>query len=215
MVLQSMTYAQNLWIFFVLLFGIIIVPGMDMFFVITNSLTGGRARGLAATAGTMFSSVFYTLFGAFFVGVITKLAPSLITLILFAGAAYMSWIGYTLLKSSITVDDLGNVKTKSNWSAFRQGLFTSLLNPKAYVFILATYPIFIKPNFGPVWSQALVMGIMTLLTQLAVYGSLALAAAKSRDMLVSNPVATIWIGRIAGVMFLCVAALTVWHALPI
>ena len=208
-----MTYAQNLWIFFVLLFGIIVLPGMDMFFVITNSLTGGRARGLAATAGVMLSSIFYTLFGAFFVGVITKLAPSLITFILFAGAAYMSWIGFTLFKSSIIVDDLGRANTQSKWSAVRQGFLTSILNPKAYVFILATYPVFIQPSFGPVWSQALVLGILTLFTQLGVYGGLVLAAAKSRDLLISNPTVTIWIGRAAGLMFIAVAALTVWHAL--
>ncbi len=207
------SYAQNLWIFFALLFGIIIVPGMDMFFVLTNTLTGGKARGLAAIAGTMLASVFYTLFGAFFVGVITKLAPSLITGILFAGAAYMIWIGFTLLRSSITVDDLGKPNTKSMWSAFRQGMITSLLNPKAYVFILATYPIFIQPKFGPVWSQALVMGVITVLTQLGIYGGLALAAAKSRDLLISNPQATMWIGRVAGMMFIAVAALTLWHAL--
>lgn len=208
-----MTYAQNLWIFFVLLFGIIIVPGMDMFFVMANSLTGGRARGLAATAGVMLGGVFHTLFGAFFVGAITKLAPSLITAILIAGAAYMAWVGFTLIKSSITVDDLGTAKTKSMWAAFRQGAITCILNPKAYVFVLAVYPVFIQPRFGPVWSQALTMGILTALTQLGIYGGLALAAAKSRDLLISNPATTIWIGRVAGVLFLCVAALTVWHAL--
>ena len=208
-----MTYAQNLWIFFVLLFGIIIVPGMDMFFLITNTLTGGKARGLAATAGVMLASVFYTLFGAFFVGVITKLAPSLITIILFAGATYMTWIGFTMLMSSITVDDLGKANSKSMWSAFRQGIITSMLNPKAYVFILATYPVFIQPKFGPVWSQALVLGLLTVATQFGIYGSLSLAAAKSRDLLISNPRVTIWIGRCAGVMFVLVAVLTVWHAL--
>jgi threonine/homoserine/homoserine lactone efflux protein len=207
------TYTQNLWIFFLLLFGIIAVPGMDMFFVMTNSLTGGRMRGLAATSGVMLGGVFHTLFGAFFVGVITKLAPSLIIAILFAGAAYMAWIGITLLRSSITVDDLGNRSSASQWVAFRQGLVTCLLNPKAYVFVLAVYPVFIQTRFGPVWAQALAMGILTAFTQLGIYGGLALAAAKSRDLLISNPNATIWIGRIAGMMFVAVAALTVWHAL--
>jgi threonine/homoserine/homoserine lactone efflux protein len=207
------TYTQNLWIFFLLLFGIIAVPGMDMFFVMTNSLTGGRMRGLAATSGVMLGGVFHTLFGAFFVGVITKLAPSLIIAILFAGAAYMAWIGITLLRSSITVDDLGNRSSASQWVAFRQGLVTCLLNPKAYVFVLAVYPVFIQTRFGPVWAQALAMGILTAFTQLGIYGGLALAAAKSRDLLISNPNATIWIGRIAGMMFVAVAALTLWHAL--
>ncbi len=209
------SYSQNLWIFFVLLFGIIIVPGMDMFFVMTNALTGGRKRGLAATFGVMLGGVFHTVFGAFFVGIITKLAPSLITVILFAGAAYMSWIGYSLLRSSITVDDLGNRSSASQWVAFRQGFITCILNPKAYVFILATYPVFIQPRFGPVWSQALVMGTITMLTQAGIYGGLALAAAKSRDLLISNPQVTIWIGRVAGLMFVGVAALTVWHALSV
>ncbi len=68
-----MTYAYNLWIFSVLLFGIIIVPGMDMFFVIANALTGGRARGLSATAGVMLGGVFHTVFAAVCVGVLTTL----------------------------------------------------------------------------------------------------------------------------------------------
>ncbi len=208
-----MTYAQNLWLFSVLLFGIIIVPGMDMFFVVANSLTGGKLRGLAATAGIMLGGIFHTIFGAFFVGIITKLAPSIITIILFAGAAYMMWIGITLIKSSITVDDFGKANTKSMWAAFRQGLFTCLLNPKAYVFVLATYPIFIQAKYGPVWGQALVMGLITIVTQLTIYGGLGLAAAKSRELLISNPNVTIWIGKLAGVMFIGVATLTVWHAL--
>jgi threonine/homoserine/homoserine lactone efflux protein len=208
-----MTYAQNLWLYFALLFGIIIVPGMDMFFVMANALTGGRTRGLAATSGVMLGGVFHTIFGAFFVGAITKLAPSLITAILFAGAAYMLWIGFTLIRSAITVDDIGSSSSRSQWIAFRQGFITSILNPKAYVFVLAVYPVFIQTRFGPVWPQALVMGVLTVLTQLGIYGGLALAAAKSRDLLISNPVVTIWIGRGAGAMFILVAALTVWHAL--
>lgn len=208
-----MTYAQNLWLYFALLFGIIIVPGMDMFFVIANSLAGGRARGLAATTGVMLGGVFHTLFGAFFVGVLTKLAPQIFTAILLAGAAYMLWIGYSLLKSAITVDDLGNTSARSMRSAFLQGFLTCILNPKAYVFVLAVYPVFIQQRFGPVWSQALVMGILTAMTQLGIYGGLALAAARSREFLISCPQATIWIGKGAGAVFILVAGFTIWHAL--
>src|SRR5664279_3303793 len=100
-----MTYAQNLWLYFVLLFGIIIVPGMDMFFVIANSLAGGWSRGLAAVLGINLGGIWHTLFGAFFVGALTTLAPGLITTILLASALYMCWVGLTLVRSSITVDE--------------------------------------------------------------------------------------------------------------
>ena len=56
-----MSYAENLWIFFILLFGIIIVPGMDMLFVLANALTGGRQAGLSATGGVMFGGAILAL----------------------------------------------------------------------------------------------------------------------------------------------------------
>lgn len=208
-----MTYTQNLWIFFLLLFGIIIVPGMDMFFVMANSLIGGRARGMAATAGIMVGGVFHTIFGAFFVGVITQMAPVILQLILFASATYMAWIGYTLLRSAITVSSIGERSAASLQSAFGQGFITCILNPKAYVFVLAVYPQFIQARFGPVWSQALVMGLLTILTQMTIYGGLGIAAAKSRDLLIANPRVTIWIGRCAGAAFILVAALTILRVL--
>jgi len=210
-----MTYTQNLWLYFVLLFGIIIVPGMDMFFVIANSLAGGWSRGLAATLGVNLGGVFHTIFGAFFVGVITRLAPQLITVILLASAAYMCWVGFALLKSSITVNEIGAAPKRSVASAFRQGFVTCVLNPKAYMFVLAVYPSFIQPRFGPVWAQALVMGVLTLVTQFSIYGGLGLAAAKSRDMLTGNPQVTTTIGRVCGLVFFAVAGFTVWHALRV
>ena len=206
-----MTYAHNFWLFWVLLFGIIIVPGMDMFFVIANSLTGGRRAGLASVLGINLGGVFHTLFGAFFVGILTSLAPQLITVILLASATYMVWVGFTLVKSSITVEGIGAAPKRSIASAFGQGFITCVLNPKAYMFVLAVYPTFIRAEFGPVWAQALVMGILTLVTQFVIYGGIGLAAAKSRDMLVQHPQVTISIGRACGLVFFAVAAFTVWH----
>jgi threonine/homoserine/homoserine lactone efflux protein len=204
-----MTYSQNLWIFFVLLFGIIIVPGMDMFFVIANALTGGRARGAAATAGVMLGGVFHTIFALIAVGVLTTLPTTVFTVILLAGAAYMAWIGWTLVRSSITVASLGTSGAATLRTAFGQGFITCALNPKAYMFTLAVYPQFMLPRFGPMWAQALAMGVITVLTQGAIYGGLGLAAARSRDFLTGFPAVTIWIGRVAGALFLAVAAWTV------
>lgn len=204
-----MSYAQNLWIYFILVLGIIIVPGMDMFFVIANALKGGRARGLMATAGVMLGGIFHTVFAAICVGVLTTLPGGVFTAILLAGAAYMAWIGWTLVKSTITVTSLGESGTASRRQAFMQGFVTCVLNPKAYMFTLAVYPQFMLPQYGPAWAQDIPMGLITIGTQGAVYGGLGLAAAKSRDVLTGYPAVTIWIGRGAGVLFLVVATWTV------
>lgn len=206
-----MTYAENLWLFFTLLFGIVIVPGMDMVFVLANAITGGRTSGLAATAGIMAGGVLHTLYAALGVSVVLHLMPELFNALLLAGATYIAWIGFSLLRSSIAIGGVDGAVRQSRWASFRQGALTSLMNPKAYLFMLAIYPQFLKPQFGPVWSQALVMAVMIAATQLAVYGGLAVAAGRGRDFLVGSPGVTATIGKAAGILLVLIAALTVWQ----
>ncbi|MCB5202736.1 LysE family translocator [Neorhizobium sp. T786] len=208
-----MTYGDNLWLFFTLLFGIIIVPGMDMIFVLANSLTRGRTAGLSATAGIMAGGLVHSIYGAVGVGLLASLMPTLFSPLLIAGSAYMAWIGISLMRSSIVIDGVGPADAASHWQAFRRGAITCLVNPKAYLFMLAIYPQFLRPDFGPLAPQAAVMAAITAATQLAVYGGLALAAGKARETIVGNGRATIWIGRGAGVLLLAVSLVTLWEGL--
>ncbi|MEZ2128956.1 MULTISPECIES: LysE family translocator [unclassified Sinorhizobium] len=207
-----MTYSENLWLYFTLLFGIIIVPGIDMLFVLANALTGGVQRGLAATGGIMAGGAVHSLYGVIGVGLLASLLPSVFNLLLFVGVAYMAWIGVTLMKSSITVDAVGPGGARSVWRAFRQGAVTCLINPKAYLFMLAVYPQFLKPEYGPLWRQGLIMGLMTVFTQFAIYGALAMTAGRSRDLLVANPAATAFVGRFVGLLLVLVSAFSLWHS---
>jgi len=208
-----MGYAENLWLFFLLLVGIIIVPGMDMLFVLANSLTGGSNRGLAATGGIMLGGLVHSLNGALGIGLLMHFVPILFNPLLIAGGAYMAFIGVTLMRSSITVGQEGPAGSRSAWKAFRQGAVTCLINPKAYLFIFAVYPQFLKPDYGPMWIQAVIMGAMTIVTQFAIYGGLAVTAGRSRNLLIANPRATALAGRAAGLLLVAVSAFTVWEGL--
>ncbi|HWT58171.1 MAG TPA: LysE family translocator [Rhizobium sp.] len=206
-----MNYHENLWLFFTLLFGIIIVPGMDMLFVLANSLTGGVRRGLAATGGIMAGGAVHSAYGAAGVGLLVTMLPQLFNVLLFAGVAYMIWIGISLIRSSITVEAVGPGTARSGWRAFRQGAVTCLVNPKAYIFMFAVYPQFLRPEYGPVWLQGLIMGAMTVATQFAIYGTLAMTAGRSRDLLVANPDVTAFVGRFAGLLLVAVSAFSLWQ----
>ena len=48
-----MSSSPDLWIFFAMVFGIVVIPGMDMAFVASCALVAGRSGGLAAVAGMM------------------------------------------------------------------------------------------------------------------------------------------------------------------
>jgi threonine/homoserine/homoserine lactone efflux protein len=206
-----MTYSENLWLFFLLVSGIIIVPGMDMVFVMASSLSGGRKAGLSATFGIMAGGLVHTLYAALGVGVLLHFAPQLFNILLVAGALYVAWIGWQLFRSSIVIDSVDSIDRRGLVTRFRQGALTSLMNPKAYLFMLAVFPQFLRPEFGPVWRQATIMLLVIWVTQLAVYGGLALAAARSRDALTGNPAVTRFIGRAAGVLLVVIAIVTLWR----
>lgn len=206
-----MTYAENLWLFLILLTGVIVVPGMDMAFVIAKTLSGGRRAGLAATAGMMAGGACHTLFGASAVAGLTLWMPFFARPMLVLGSAYMIWIGFTLARSSIVI---GSVEAGGMLPLKRivfQALITCLLNPKAWLFTLAVYPQFLKSSYGPYWVQAIVMGMMTVLVQLTIYGGFALAAARGRDAIVNRPTLTIWVGRGAGAMLMAIAIYIVFR----
>jgi threonine/homoserine/homoserine lactone efflux protein len=206
-----MTYVEALWIFFILLTGIIIVPGMDMIFVLANALTGGRKAGLTATFGIMTGGAFHTAFGAFAVVGLSRLIPSLYAPMLLAGSAYMIWIGLSLMRSLITVNRLEALASRPLGTIFSQAIITCVLNPKAWLFVLAVYPQFIKPAFGPIWAQALVIGVMVAAMQFVVYGGLGLMASHGRNAMFGNPTLTIWTGRIAGLLLVATALFTMWR----
>jgi threonine/homoserine/homoserine lactone efflux protein len=206
-----MTYTENLWLFFLLLAGIIVVPGMDMIYVLASSLSGGRRAGLSATFGIMAGGLVHTLYAALGVGVLLHYVPWLFNALLLAGAAYIAWIGLTLARSSIAVDGVEALDRRGLWTRFRQGALTSLMNPKAYLFMLAVFPQFLRPEFGPLWRQAGVMVLMIWATQLAIYGGVAVAAGRGRDVLVGNPQTTRLVGRVSGLLLIAIALLTLWR----
>lgn len=210
-----MTYPEALWIFFILLAGIIIVPGMDMIYVMANALTGGRRAGLTATFGIMTGGAFHTAFGVFAVVGMSRLVPQIYAPMLIAGALYMIWIGVTLARSSIVMGKVDGSGARALPPIFAQAVVTCILNPKAWLFVLAVYPQFIRPAFGPLWSQALVIGIMVAAVQFAVYGGLGLMAAAGRNAMAGSPGFTIWSGRIAGLLLIAAALFTLWRGLQL
>jgi threonine/homoserine/homoserine lactone efflux protein len=205
-----MSYAANLWLFFVLLFGIILVPGMDMLFVLASGLNGGRRPAIAATLGIILGGVFHSLYGVFGAGLIASAVPMLYTVMLVVGGGYMLWIGWTLVRSSITVSEVPLSGPRETRAAFRQGLFTCLMNPKAYLFTMAVFPQYIRPEFGPISRQFVVMALLVAGCQGVIYGAIALGAGKVRTLLTGNPRATAWTGRIAGALLIGVTLLTLW-----
>ncbi|MGN6112987.1 MAG: LysE family translocator [Luteimonas sp.] len=215
--------SAQLWLFALLVLGVVALPGLDMACVLGNALSGGRRRGFAALAGVMAGGVVHVLMAALGISVVLKLFPALFNAMLLAGAAYIAWIGVSLLRpapapspgdagrgasASARAPDPPVPGARSPAAAFRQGVVTCLLNPKAYLFMLAVFPQFLQPAPGTLWLQVAVLWLVIAANQAAVYGGLALLAGQVRDWLVRRPAAGAFGARAVGVLLLGVAAFT-------
>lgn len=206
-----MSESANLWLYFVVVFGIIALPGLDMAFVMGSAVLGGRRSGLAAVGGIVaggFCHLAMTMLG---VAAVLKLWPPLFDLMLIGGAAYLAWVGWSLLRSKEAFTASGPSLACTPATTFRRAMFTSLLNPKAYLFMLAIFPQFLRPALGPIWIQAGVLGVITSLTQVGVYGTLAMLSAQAGGWLLRNPAAAVQVARVMGALLLLVAVLTGWQ----
>jgi len=210
--MQPSVHASSLWLYFVLVAGIIVLPGMDMAFVLASALTGGRRAGLAAVGGLVAGGWLHVALGALGIGLLLQAAPALFEALLVAGAAYIGWIGLSLLRGATA---LGEQATAARPAAatFGRALATCLLNPKAYVFTLAVFPQFLRRDGAPVAPQVLAMAAITSGTQMAIYGGIALAAAGTRAWLVRNPGAQRGLGHAVGLLLIAAAAWTAAHGL--
>jgi threonine/homoserine/homoserine lactone efflux protein len=206
-----MQQTAHLWLFFAMVFGVVLLPGLDMAFVLASALVGGRRAGLAATAGIVAGGVCHVTMGALGIVAVLRLVPAAFNLVLLAGAAYIAWIAIALLRSRAAFGELPMQRLRSQAATFRQGLLTSLLNPKAYLFMLAIFPQFLKPEYGDLTAQAVVLWAIIALTQAGIYGGIALAGDRVRAWLAARPSANAWLARGVGGLLLATAVYTAFE----
>ena len=202
-----MTHYAQLWLFFALVFGVVILPGLDMAYIMGSALSGGRRAGFAALGGVVVGGACHVVMTGLGVSVLLRTIPGAFNALLITGALYIAWIGVSLLRSDAAFS-VAATGDRPLSATFRQGMLTCLLNPKAYLFMLAIFPQFLRPQYGALLAQAAVMWLIIALNQVLVYGGLALAADRARQWLSREPAAGAFVARSVGVLLIGAAMFT-------
>jgi threonine/homoserine/homoserine lactone efflux protein len=203
---------DHLWLFAVLVFGIIAVPGMDMAFVLSSTLVDGQKAGIAAIAGIVLGGMVHVAMSATGIGLLIQHWPGVFNVLLLLGAAYVAWLGVRMWREPAALTELQQGSSQPVARRFGGALLTCLLNPKAYVFMIAVFPQFLRPAQGSLFAQAVILGAIIAFTQAAVYGAVAVSASGMRDWLRRSTANQIRVTRAVGSLLLLTAAWTVWHS---
>lgn len=121
----------------------LILPGPGTFCVLTCAGKHGVRGGFASLAGLMLGDAVLMFLAAMGVAALLQANPVLFKGMQYLGAAYLAYLGFRLITAK---DEQGGaVVPFSNAADFRRGFLVTLINPKAIVFYMAFFPLFIDP----------------------------------------------------------------------
>lgn len=208
-----MEAGNSLWIYFALTLGVIALPGMDMAFVAGSALTAGLRGGLLAVAGIVVGGIVHVLINLTGVAALLMLWPGAFNALLLGGSAYMAWIGWGILASTVKPPAAPAISAVQRApgpasAIFMRGVLNCLLNPKAYAFMLAVFPAFLRTPTRGIAEQALLLSAITAGNQIAVYGGIAVAAAGAQRVARPGRHTQRWISRAVAITLIAVAVLT-------
>ena len=193
----------NLLFFAATVLPLICTPGPDMLFVASQTLSGGAAAGLRATAGVCLGYVVHSALVAFGVAAVIAASPVLFAALRWLGVFYLVYLAARLIGSSITSGKI-MLSTVASTNQLQRGFITAVLNPKGMMIYFAILPQFMQHQDNIALQTSILSAIFVGLCA-AVYTILSFAMAAFGTRSRFNDPHRRWIEAIAGCLLLVAA----------
>jgi threonine/homoserine/homoserine lactone efflux protein len=195
----------NLLAFLAAAIVLVIMPGPTVLFVVGRSLALGRRGGLLSVLGNALGLLPIIVAVSFGVGAVVMQSEVVFTILKFAGAAYLVYLGVQAIRHrkqrAATAQEVP-AKPKSTWRLIGEGFLVGVSNPKTIAFFVAVLPQFVAPDAGWVPGQMLLLGVIFVALALISDGTWALAAGSARDWFARSPRRVERLGLAGGVMMI-------------
>ncbi|MDG1708266.1 MAG: LysE family translocator [Emcibacteraceae bacterium] len=183
-----------------------LVPGPDNLFVLTQAAAKGRVSGIIVTFGLLTGLLVHTMAVALGISVIFKTSPLAFTILKIFGVGYLLYLAYGSFRAGKENIEKRNKKPVSLMTLYRRGIIMNISNPKISIFFLAFLPQFADPSRGEVSIQIAVLGIVFIIATLIIFALISFLAGSIGDYLKNSDKAQTYLNRIAGVVFIGLAA---------
>jgi leucine efflux protein len=177
----------------------LLIPGPGNLALITSTSKGGRRGGLAATLGVIAGDQVLMWLAVAGVAALLAAYPPAFRGVQWLGAGYLAWLGLRLLLARPGAAPVLKFRVGHY---FRQTLAITLLNPKAIVFYMAFFPLFVDPTrpagVATFAAMAATIAVLTFLYGLAV----TLLTHRLAERMRADPRIGRWLGQLAGVFMI-------------
>lgn len=188
------------WIIFLAAsLAVIITPGQDMVLVMSRGIGQGALAGIVTAAGVSSGLMLHTVLATLGLGALLQASELLFTALKIAGAVYLLWIGWRMLRDGAGQLDIAASGRQPLWRAYRQGMLSNLSNPKIALFYFAFLPQFMSATAAAPGQAIFAMGVVFAILTFLVKGPVGFSAGALSGWLRANPRALAWIHRIGGI----------------
>ena len=189
-------------LFLVASLAVIITPGQDMMLVMSRSLTQGAAAGVATAAGVSVGLLGHTVLATIGLGAILQASEWLFLALKFIGAAYLVYLGVTLIRAKRADLDAGTGAQRSLWRLFLDGALSNLSNAKIVVFYLAFLPQFVSASAERPTLSVFALGVAFAVLTFVIKGPVGIFAGALSGWLRSRPAVLTWVYRSSGAILI-------------
>jgi len=160
---------------------IVIVPGPTVTLIVANSITHGTRAGLLNIAGTQLGLA--VMMGIVLIGLasIIETMGFWFDWLRLAGAAYLVWLGWKLLRAPGALAAPGQTPAPRG-GFLLQGFLVLMGNPKALLLFGAFIPQFVDPKADYVW-QVILLGATAMATAAIFDSAYAVLSGRAREFL--------------------------------
>lgn len=171
------------------------LPGPGNLALITSTGQGGPRAGLTATLGVIAGDQVLMWLAVAGVATLLQASPRLFGALQWGGAAYLAWIGWRLWFAQPGDAPVVRIEPRRY---FRQAAAITLLNPKAIVFYMAFFPLFVDPATHRGLPTFALMAV-TIAALTFLYGALVVVLTQRlAERLRGSPRVTRGLERVAG-----------------
>jgi threonine/homoserine/homoserine lactone efflux protein len=163
------------------------LPGPDILFVLTQSISQGKMAGVATATGLCTGILVHTSAAALGISALIYKSALAFEIVKYAGAAYLLYLAWQALRESGELVSSTPVKETNTFALYRRGIFMNVLNPKVALFFLAFLPQFVDLESGNVPLQMIFLGIVFLIQAWIIFSAISVFAGTIGDKIVKKP----------------------------